>query len=281
MRRFILVELGTYFATVLKPRIWKAMFSSKWSGGNSLTYKEGQSGTVKCFSLESYEDSLNNLPSPDGKLFEAMDQSTRDSLITYSLDLELGPHLLNMDSFKDPWGYRIYAQLAGEAEVSLHNVDMVETFNYLIGLKVQTYGPIERYSAEFVRLPHGDDNDAKGNPLPDDKREGRLRVEGRLRRDTEGPYMYQRVEGELNDGNATRLLVIWRKLTDDAEKDAAVLEAWMARHRENTKERSDYREFHLIYLNGPITLPQPTQELRTVLPTEQTFKDRMFEDTEV
>src|SRR5690606_37028056 len=97
---------------------------------------------------------LNNLPSPDGKLFEAMDQSTRDSLITYSLDLELGPHLLNMGSFKDPWGYKIYAQLAGEAEVSLHNVDMVETFNYLIGLKVQTYGPIERYSAEFVRLPH-------------------------------------------------------------------------------------------------------------------------------
>jgi adenine-specific DNA-methyltransferase len=279
MRRFILVELGTYFATVLKPRIWKAMFSSQWSGGNSLTHKEGQSGVIKCFSLESYEDSLNNLPSPDGKLFEAMDQSTRDSLITYSLDLELGPHLLNMDSFKDPWGYRIYAQLAGEAEVSLHDVDMVETFNYLIGLKVQMYGPIERYSAEFVRLPHGDDKDSKGVPLPEDKREGRLRVEGRLRRDAEGPYLYQRVEGELNDGNATRVLVIWRKLTDDAERDAAVLEAWMARHRETTKERSDYREYHLIYLNGPITLPQPTQELRTVLPTEQTFKDRMFEDT--
>lgn len=103
--------------------------------------------------------------------------------------------------------------------------------------------------------------------------------EGRLRRDAEGPYVYQRVEGELNDGHATRVLVIWRKLTDDAEKDAAVLEAWMARHRETTKERSDYREYHLIYLNGPITLPQPTQDLRTVLPTEQTFKDRMFEDT--
>jgi adenine-specific DNA-methyltransferase len=106
-------------------------------------------------------------------------------------------------------------------------------------------------------------------------------VEGRLRRDAEGAYLYQRVEGELNDGNATRVLVIWRKLTDDAEKDAAVLETWMARHRESTKERSDYREYHLIYMNGPITLPQPTQELRTVLPTEQTFKDRMFEDSEV
>jgi adenine-specific DNA-methyltransferase len=277
--KYILVEMAAYFDSVLLPRTKKVAYSANWKNGKP----QGSNDSLhffKYFRLESYEDVLNNLPSPDGKLFEAMDQATRDSLITYSLDLELGPHLLNMDAFKDPWGYKIYAQLAGEDEVSLRNVDMVETFNYLIGLKVQSYGPLERYNADFVRLPHGDDKDAKGNPLPDDKREGRLRVEGRLRRDAEGPYVYQRVEGELNDGNATRVLVIWRKLTDDAERDAAVLEAWMARHRETTKERSDYREYHLIYLNGPMTLPQPTQELRTVLPTEQTFKDRMFEDTE-
>jgi adenine-specific DNA-methyltransferase len=280
-RSFILVEAGAHFTRVLLPRISKALYSTEWNNGKAQRHNQDNLGVVKYFAVESYEDALNNLPSPEGKLFEAMDPSTRDSLITYSLDLELGPHLLNMDAFKDPWGYKIYAQLAGEDEVSLHNVDMVETFNYLIGLKVQAYGPIERYNAEFVRLPHGDDKDAKGNPLPDDKREGRLRVEGRLRRDAEGAYLYQRVEGELNDGNATRVLVIWRKLTDDAEKDAAVLETWMARHRESTKERSDYREYHLIYMNGPITLPQPTQELRTVLPTEQTFKDRMFEDSEV
>jgi adenine-specific DNA-methyltransferase len=276
-RGVILCEMGWYFDNVTLPRVRKCAYSTRWDDGVPQARDGGQI-LLKYFALESYEDALNNLPSPDGKLFEAMDQATRDSLITYSLDLELGPHLLNMDAFKDPWGYKIYAQPAGEDELSLHHVDMVETFNYLIGLKVQAYGPIERYSAEFVRLPHGDDKDSKGVPLSDDKREGRLRVEGRLRRDAEGPYVYQRVEGELNDGNATRVLVIWRKLTDDVEKDAAVLEAWMARHRETTKERSDYREYHLIYLNGPITLPQPTQELRTVLPTEQTFQDRMFED---
>ncbi len=279
-RKFCLVEMGRYFASATLPRIKKALYSSEWKKGKASSIRTDQQ-FFNYLALESYDDALNNLPSPDGRLLEVMDKATRDTLITYSLDLELGPHMLNMDAFKDPWGYKIYAQLAGEEEVSLHRVDMVETFNYLIGLKVQAYGPIERYSAEFVRLPHGDDKDAKGNPLPDDKREGRLRVEGRLRRDAEGPFVYQRLEGEMNDGNATRVLVIWRKLTDDAEKDAAVLEAWMARHRESTKERSDYREYHLIYLNGPITLPQPTQELRTVLPTEQTFKDRMFEDTEV
>ncbi|MCS7466459.1 DNA methyltransferase [Stieleria sp. ICT_E10.1] len=278
--RYLLVEMGAYFSTILKPRIQRTVYSEDWKKGTP-TRTNGISHAFKYFALESYEDALNNLPSPDGKLFEAMDEATRDSLITYSLDLELGPHLLNMDAFKDPWGYQIYAQLAGEDEVSLHNVDMVETFNYLIGLKVHAYGPIERYNADFVQLPHGDDTDGEGNPIPEEKRQGKVRVDGRLRREADGPFVYQRIEGELNDGNATRVLVIWRKLTEDPDQDAAVLEAWMARHRETTKERSEHRDYHLIYINGPITLPQPTQELRTVLPTEQTFKDRMFEDTEV
>ena len=46
-----------------------------------------------------------------------------------------------------------------------------------------------------------------------------------------------------------------------------------------TKERSEHREYHLIYINGPVTLPQPTAEIRTVVPIEQTFKDRMFAET--
>ena len=108
--------------------------------------------------------------------------------------------------------------------------------------------------------------------------------------------LFQRVEGELNQpsggGNDTRVLVVWRKLTaraaglsdaqraEAAERDAAVLDAWMERHRESTRERSEHRDYHLIYINGPVTLPQPTQEIRTVLPIEETFKAKMFEDTE-
>src|SRR5690606_38769761 len=118
----------------------------------------------------------------------------------------------------------INAQLAGEDQIRPHRVDLVETFNYLIGLKVHAYGPIERYSAEFERAPH-DEEDMR-----------RLKVSGRLRRDSEGPFTFQRIEGELNPaltgGNVTRVLVVWRKLTDDPEQDAAVLDAWMAKHRE-------------------------------------------------
>ena len=59
-----------------------------------------------------------------------------------------------------------------------------------------------------------------------------------------------------------------------------MLDAWMARHRESTRERTEHRDYHLIYINGPVTLPQPTAEIRTVHPTEETFKLRMFEDAE-
>ena len=262
-RQYILVEMGEYFHTVLLPRIKKVVYAKDWKDGKPAARDTGISHFLKYFALESYEDALNNLPAPTGELLAHADTATKDSLITYLLDLELGPNLLNLDAFRDPWGYTINAQPAGEAEIRPHRVDLVETFNYLLGLKVKAYGPMERYAADFKQAEHADNL-------------GRLKVNGRLRRDTDGAFVFQRVEGELLDG--TRVLVVWRKLTGDAERDAAALEAWMDRHREDTKQRSEHRDYHLIYVNGPITLPQPTAEIRTVLPIEQTFKDRMFEE---
>lgn len=270
-RQFVLVETNAYYYTLIHPRVAKMLFSPKWRKGRADAFDVGLSGLVKCFALESYEDALNNLPSPSGTLLDGRTDAEKDALITYGLDLELGPHLLNLDAFRDPWGYTINAQLAGDAEIKRHRVDLVETFNYLIGLKVHAYGPLERYSADFERAVHADDL-------------GRMKINGRLRRDANGPYVFQRVEGELNPasngGNSTRVLVVWRKLSDDPEKDAAVLDAWMARHRESTRERTAHRDYHLIYINGPVTLPQPTAEIRTVYPTEETFKLKMFEDTD-
>jgi adenine-specific DNA-methyltransferase len=266
-RRFTLVEMGAYFATVVRPRIAKAAYCSEWAEGRPQSHDGGLSALVKSFALESYDDALNNLPAPSGQLLDGRTAVEKDALITYALDLELGPCLLELDAFRDPWGYTIKAQLAGHAEIKRHRVDLVETFNYLIGLKVHAYGPLEQYGADFERAAHADGL-------------GRMKLTGRLRRDANGPYVFQRVEGELNDGNSTRVLVVWRKLTDDPEKDAAVLDAWMARHRESTRERTEHRDYHLIYINGPVTLPQPTAEIRSVFPTEETFKIKMFEDTD-
>ena len=249
------------------PRIAKVIYSPDWNDGKAQTHDQGLSALVKCFAVESYEDALNNLPAPDGELLQDQSDEKKDALLRYALDLELGHRLLDLDAFRDPWSHTINAQLAGEDEIREHRVDLVETFNYLIGLRVGAYGPMERYDADFERAEHDDGL-------------GRLKLTGRLRRDPEGPFKFQRVEGILNDGNDTRVLVVWRKLTDDPEQDAAVLDAWMARHREATTERTEHRDYHQIYINGPVTLPQPTAEIRTVYPIEEAFKRKMFEDTD-
>lgn len=265
--QFHMVEMGEYFWTILFPRVQKALYSSSWSDGQAQTHDQGLSALVKCFAVESYEDALNNLPAPTGDWLPNQSAEQQDTLIKYALDLEMGPNLLDLDIFLDPWGHTINAQLAGDDEIKRHKVDLVETFNYLLGLRVSAYGPIERYNAEFERSEHKDDL-------------GRLKLKGRLWRDPEGPFRFQRVEGILNDESNTRVLVVWRTLTDDPEKDSAVLDAWMARHRQETTERTEHRDYHQIYINGPVTLPQPTQEIRTVYPIEETFKQKMFEDTD-
>lgn len=86
--------------------------------------------------------------------------------------------------------------------------------------------------------------------------------------------------GGCTGGNADRVLVVWCTSTDDPEKDAAVLDAWIASQHESTRERTGHRDDRRIAVNGRVTLPQPTTEIDTVFPTDETFKLKMFEDTD-
>src|SRR5690606_28469748 len=58
-RRFIVVEMGSYFSSVLKPRITKVLYSPEWKAGKAQVHGKGMSALVKYFTLESYEDALN------------------------------------------------------------------------------------------------------------------------------------------------------------------------------------------------------------------------------
>ena len=65
-RKFILVELGDYFDTVLLPRIKKVTFTPEWKDGKPkrlATPEEAERSPriMKVVRLESYEDALNNL----------------------------------------------------------------------------------------------------------------------------------------------------------------------------------------------------------------------------
>ena len=65
-RKFILVEMGQYFETVLLPRIKKVTFSPEWKAGKpqrEATDEESDRSPriVKYICLESYEDALDSI----------------------------------------------------------------------------------------------------------------------------------------------------------------------------------------------------------------------------
>jgi adenine-specific DNA-methyltransferase len=287
-RKYILIEMGDYFDTVLKPRIQKVVYSKEWKGGKPkeiasikgkhiikeskkiLKSKSGEaldlfelnndyqgtivednldrdqhnpfSGVSHCFKylkLESYEDTLNNL-----KLQRTVDQADllsnfpegvkEEYLLKYMLDIESRGSLLSTDAFLKPFDYYLDIAIDSAGASRPKKVDLVETFNYLIGLRVK----------------HSDIDYDKGLAL---------------------------IEGELPSGEQT--LVIWR----DCEKISYdELNKYCERHDITPKDS----EYDVIYINGDHNIPNQTEDngitrtlkLRQI---EDEFLTRMFETEDV
>lgn len=140
-RKFILVEMGEHFTTVIVPRIKKVMFSPEWKNGKPkrmATTEEIERGPriVKYQRLESYEDSLNNIEFDDSAGQHAF--KFDDYLIQYMLQWETkrSATLLNVEKMSRPFSYKLRTNCDGETRETV--ADIPETFNYLLGLCVQT-----------------------------------------------------------------------------------------------------------------------------------------------
>jgi adenine-specific DNA-methyltransferase len=135
-RKYILIEMGTYFNTVTKPRIQKVIYSDNWKNGKPQD-TVGISQMFKYQVLESYEDALNNLQlgksSQDG-LFQFSETAQEEYLLNYMLDVETQDHLFNIEMFRNPFNYQL--KVTENNELVPTKVDLVETFNYLIGMYV-------------------------------------------------------------------------------------------------------------------------------------------------
>lgn len=151
-RKYILVEQGEYFSVVLKPRIQKVVYSSEWKeGAPSLTKKigdennlyQGISHCLKVVKLESYEDTLNNLElirtQEQEDLFGDLTPEQKDDyLMHYMLDIESQGSLLNVNSFRNPFDYQLKIAADSAGAYTEQSIDLIDTFNYLIGLKIDT-----------------------------------------------------------------------------------------------------------------------------------------------
>jgi adenine-specific DNA-methyltransferase len=228
-RKFILVEMGDYFDTVLLPRIKKVTFTPEWKDGKPrrpATQEEVERSprVIKVLRLESYEDTLNNLQlkrtGPQQTLLEQQTEFREDYVLRYMLDVEAreSPSLLNIECFEDPFNYTLNIATGTAGETKPTVVDLVETFNYLIGLRVKTIDDVRG-----VRVVTG------LNP-----------------------------QGE-------RVLILWRK-TKELDNDA--LDAWFRKQGYNTKDQ-EYDVIYVNGDNNLENLRKPDQTWKVRLTEEE------------
>ena len=278
-RKYTLVEMGDYFDTVLKPRIAKVVYSEGWKDGKPTARHTGISHCFKYTRLESYEDTLNNLRldhNPQRKKAVAANQALKeDYMLRYLLDVETrgSQSLLNIDAFADPTGYTLEVKKPGTDEYATRAVDLIETFNYLIGLRVLHTSVPQTFQATFKRITDPE--------LPEDQHT-KLVVDGRIKQDEDGPWWFRKVEGWVpkdaanpNNDQQEKVLVVWRKLTDDIEQDNLMLDEWFQKNRISTRDF----EFDTIYVNGSNNLPnlKLDDENWKVRLIEEEFHKRMWE----
>ncbi|GAU09092.1 DNA methyltransferase [Desulfoplanes formicivorans] len=277
-RKYILVEMSDYFDTVLKPRIAKVVYSKDWKDGKPTARDTGISHCFKYLCLESYEDTLNNLrfndePSKSPLLKNA--SLKEDYMLRYLLDVETrgSQSILNIDAFTDPTAYTLKVKKPGTDEYVTRTIDLIETFNYLIGLRVEHYSAPQTFTAQFKRTTDPE--------LPEDQRT-RLAVDGRIQQDDNGPWWFRKVEGWVpadrahpDNGQREKVLIVWRKLTGNIEQDNLMLDEWFRKNRISTRDF----EFDTIYVNGSNNLPNLKQddEHWKVRLIEEAFMKRMWE----
>ncbi len=254
-RRYLLVEMGDYFDSVLKPRVQRIVYSDQWKGGLPVS-RNGVSHAFKYIHLESYEDVLTNLELKRGdqqrSLLEKEKEFRENYLLSYMLDVEThgSQSLLRFDAFRNPMGYTLNVQHGDE--IKEVNVDVMETFNWLLGLRVRHINMPQHLDAAFKRSEERATED-------------QLVVDGRLRPSEDGTYWFRTIEGTSPEND--KVLVIWRNLTDNPEEHNLVLDEWFRKQEYSTRDL----EFDVIYVNGDNNLENLRRE-------DETWKVRLIEE---
>ena len=263
-RKCLLVEMGDHFDTVLVPRLKKVAFTPEWKDGKPQRLAtdieaERSPRILKIIRLESYEDTLNNLQLLSSKaqqetitgILGGDERAFHEQfMLRYLLNVETrgSQSLLNVQAFNDPTAYTLTVKRPGSDESRAVNVDLIETFHWLLGLTVHHLAAPQTFNARFNR-----------------DEQGRLRLDGNLKLVTDGQYWFRAITGTMPDGRKT--LIIWRKLTGEVEQDNAVLDAWFTKQNYSARDS----EFNLIYVNGGNNL----ENLKT---GSDTWKVRLIEE---
>jgi adenine-specific DNA-methyltransferase len=145
-RQFLAVEHGPYFDSTLTNRTIKVIAWPAWKNGrredadDRAAWVERSPRLVKILRLESFEDSLNALELPEernARLAGQQDIFGDDYLLKYmfAAETEDAPVRLNTPALERPFDYKL--RVRGNDGLREVPVDLVETFNLLMGFHVQ------------------------------------------------------------------------------------------------------------------------------------------------
>lgn len=147
-RKWIGVEMGDYFDNIPLKRM-KAVLAGEQSGiSKEVGWKGG--GFFKYHYVEQYEDTLSNIVflEKDKTVQETLDEFG-DYLLKNMLEFETrgSPTRLNVEQFQMPFDYKIWVTTAGEKRLA--TIDLVETFNYLLGVHVEKFRTFKNQEREY------------------------------------------------------------------------------------------------------------------------------------
>jgi adenine-specific DNA-methyltransferase len=133
--KYITVEANKYFESVIIPRLKKVGAAKAWGNG-SATSINGDGLFLRIQSFEQYEDTLESLDAEinEGNSGELLFHDPAFAL-RYRLDKTSRALYCGVDRFAAPFGYQL-KRAEGGGEAQAHDVDLVESIPYLLGLDV-------------------------------------------------------------------------------------------------------------------------------------------------
>lgn len=142
-RKWIGVDMGEFFEDFPLKRMKMVLAGDRSGISKEVKWQGG--GFFKYHYIEQYENALENIEFEQKELPEF-----EDYFVKYMLEFETkqSKTFLNIDGMQDPFNYKL--KITENYQQKVVNVDLVETLNYLLGLKVKKIKILNENKRKYV-----------------------------------------------------------------------------------------------------------------------------------
>lgn len=144
-RKWIGIEIGEYFENLSLKRMKHVLSGEQTGISKEVNWQGG--GFFKYMQLEQYEDALENISFDDSS---RLNFELPDYFAKYILKWETrgSETFLNLNKLKNPFDYKL--KIIDNYQQKTVKADVIETFNYLLGLNVSKYKVVDENNRRYV-----------------------------------------------------------------------------------------------------------------------------------